>query len=44
MTTHSNIDILPVAPLKIIAMNNCRQLGEQVSEILHNISFNIKKQ
>lgn len=43
MTTHPNTDILPVAPLKIIAMNNCRQLGEQVSEILHNIRTSSKR-
>lgn len=43
MTIHPNTDMLPVAPLKIIAMHNCLELGKEVSNILYNIRTTSKR-
>ncbi len=34
MTKRTLTETIPVAPLKIIAMNNCRQLGEKANNLV----------
>lgn len=43
MTIHPDTDMIPVAPLKIVAMDNCIEIGQEISDHIREIRLSSKR-